>query len=86
MDEEFGQVAVQMGGQQQNDGPMAAGVSKAAQRIVKAQLDTALKMLEENRAHIDRLSETLLDKNRLTREDLESILPPLRGKEETGND
>jgi ATP-dependent Zn protease len=56
------------------DGPLAARVSEAAERIVRAQLDKALEMLTAHRQKLDRLSSELLSKNRLTRSDLERIL------------
>jgi ATP-dependent Zn protease len=58
------------------DGPLAAKASEAAQRIVRAQLDEGLRLLQAYREELDRLSGELLLKNRLTRSDLMEILGP----------
>ena len=58
------------------DGPMAIKVNKAAERIISRQLEIAVEQLGEHREYLDNLSEKLLEKNRLTREDLAEILPP----------
>ena len=82
MAEDFGQVALSGDPhQRQPDGPLAAKVTEAAERIVKQQLDEAIQTLEKNRQYLDKLSEELLDKNRLTKEDMEELLPPLGGSE-----
>ncbi len=75
MTEDLGQVALD--GHQLSDGPLAIKVTEVAGRIVSSQMQTAIKILTENREHLDRLVEALLEKNSLTREDLEDILPPL---------
>jgi ATP-dependent metalloprotease FtsH len=81
MSDEFGQIAIRetahLGGSA--DGPLSAKAAKSAERIVRKQLDMAREMLEQNRSHLDLLCAELLEKNRLTREDLDSILPPLSG-------
>jgi ATP-dependent Zn protease len=73
MDEGIGQIVLeadQLGG-----GPLAGEAMRAAGRIVKKQLDRALSELEAHRGELDRLVEALMEKNRLTREELEGILP-----------
>ncbi len=39
--------------------------------------DISIQILKNKREHLDSLSNELLEKNRLTREDLEQILPPI---------
>jgi len=63
-----------------HDGPLAARLARATGRIVKTQLDRAIEELERNREFLDRLVAALLDRNRLTRQDLEAILPSARPK------
>ena len=73
MDEAFGQVVLVT----KPDGALASKMMERAQRIVKEQLDMAIQVLSENRAHLDTLVEKLLEKNRLTKEELEAILPDM---------
>ena len=56
------------------DGPLAVKVSEVVERIVHAQLDTALDLLREHQPPLDRLVEQLIEKNRLTRSGVERIL------------
>jgi ATP-dependent metalloprotease FtsH len=56
------------------DGPLAVKVSDAAEDIVDAQLKQAQTMLQEHKQALDDLATALLEKNRLTRADLENIL------------
>ena len=79
MAEDFGQVSLDS--QLLRDGPLAIRVNEAAERIIRGQLQAAVAMLQENREYLDTLSEKLLEQNRLTRDDLEAILPPLPGAE-----
>jgi len=75
MAEDFGQISLD--GQQLHDGPLAIKVNEAAERIVTKQLEIAIELLEKNREYLDLFSTKLLEKNRLTREDIEEILPSL---------
>ena len=72
MTEDFGQVA-----QPSPDGSLAVKVTETAERIVKKQLDKAIKILKENRQYLDKLVDEVLERNTLYTEDLEKILPPL---------
>lgn len=78
MSDEFGQISVRETAHQGGspDGPLSARATKAAERIVRKQLDAAIEILEQNRSSLDLLCTELLEKNRLTREDLNKILPP----------
>ena len=53
---------------------MAIKVIEAAARTVTEQQDKAIGVLQENRQHLDRLADELLEENRLTREEVERIL------------
>jgi ATP-dependent Zn protease len=71
MSPEIGQIALDP--KLLHDGPAAARVMDAAQKIVRAQLDQAIEELSRQRRFLDLLVEKLMDKNRLTRQDLEGI-------------
>jgi len=73
MSQELGQVFLDA--QYVRGGPLATKVSEVAQGIVHAQLDQAIALLKAHRENLDRLSNELLSKNRLTRSDLERVLP-----------
>lgn len=51
-------------------------VSNSANKILKEQMEKTLNLLGENRQHLEAVSKSLLEKNRLYRKDLEAILPP----------
>jgi ATP-dependent Zn protease len=83
MSDEIGQICFDPRPAQ--DGPLAVRVTQAAERIVRAQLDRALRLLRDQQSALDRLSGELLAKNRLTRDDLERILADVQlpaGEEE----
>jgi ATP-dependent Zn protease len=76
MSDAFG--AVYVSERAASGGAVAARVSEVAEGIVRAQLDRGGALLEEHRSELDRLAAELLERNRLTRADLEAILgaPP----------
>jgi ATP-dependent metalloprotease FtsH len=55
--------------------PTYQQVNEAANKILKEEMDKTLKLLEKNRKHVDAVVKVLLEKNRILRSDLESILP-----------
>jgi cell division protease FtsH len=55
------------------DGPMAAKIGDATERVIHAQLDKAQDILKSHRSYLDNISKQLLTKNRLERSDLEKI-------------
>jgi cell division protease FtsH len=57
--------------------PIYQLVSEAASRILKREFENAIKLLEENRSHLDTVSRALLAKNRLYRNELQELLPPI---------
>ncbi len=72
MGRDVGQVAIDPS--RLRDGPLAIKVMEGVERIVKGQLDLAIAELESHRDSLDRLVDQLMEKNRLTRADLDSIL------------
>jgi cell division protease FtsH len=63
--------------------PMYLKVNKIARNILDREMDTTLKRLEENHQHLNAVVQALTEKERLTAEDLQKILPPIQGTAET---
>ena len=61
---------------------MWTGQNTRVEKIFKEQMDKAIQQLEENRIYLDKVSEALLDKERLTAEELKQILPRFMGTED----
>ncbi|MCD6298453.1 MAG: hypothetical protein J7M30_15005, partial [Deltaproteobacteria bacterium] len=68
----IGQVAIDP--RRLTDGPLAIKVMESVEKIIKDQLDRAISELKNNREALDLLVNNLMDKNRLTRAELEAIL------------
>lgn len=71
MTAEVGQIYID--DQSLREGQVAAQVNLSAEKIVHAQLDRAVELLNTHREQMDTLSKELLSKNRLTRDDLKRI-------------
>jgi ATP-dependent metalloprotease FtsH len=76
MSDDIGLIA--LGGERHADGPIATKINEAASKIIRKQLNAALSLMEENRKYLDLLSDQLFEKNRLTRKDMEEILPAVK--------
>jgi cell division protease FtsH len=78
MDEEFGLISMPelVKHAEAVSSPVYQVMNEAASRILKREFENALKLLEENRPHLDGISKALLAKNRLYRNDLQALLPP----------
>ena len=72
MDDSVGQIALDS--QRFDNSPLAADVMRGAARIVKEQLERAREDLAERQPSLDHLVKELMEKNRLTRSELEGIL------------
>jgi cell division protease FtsH len=55
--------------------PVLLKINEAAGRILAAQMQETQKVMEAHREHLDRLTAALLDKERLTGEDVKDLLP-----------
>lgn len=55
--------------------PIYERVSETAGKILKAELENTLRLLAENREHLETVAKALLEKNRLYRKDLQTLLP-----------
>ena len=79
MDKEFGfHVAPERMGYE--SGLSSAARQKLEERtgnILREEMDKTLKLLEENREHLDAVTNALVEKERLSTKDLQSILPEI---------
>jgi len=57
--------------------PMYVKVNEAASKILKEQMDLTENLLKVNRKHLDVVAEALVEKERLTTEELQKILPAI---------
>lgn len=57
--------------------PVFLKINEAANRILKEQMEITIKQVREHRPYIDKLVDALVEKERLTTEDLKTILPPI---------
>lgn len=55
--------------------PIYLKVNKCANRILAEQMELTCKLIEENRDHLDAVTRALLDRERLTSDDLKDLLP-----------
>jgi cell division protease FtsH len=87
MDEEFGLLSASelFKHAEAISSPIYQQVSEAARKILKREMENTLKLLKENRPHLDAVSKALLNKNRLYRNDLQQLLPRCRGGGEDSN-
>ncbi len=80
MEEEFGLVATPevFKYAEAVSSPFYQRVNDAAAKILKAEMDKTDLLLSDNRAHLDAVAKALLQRNRLYRSDLETLLPTTR--------
>jgi len=72
MDEAFGMAVLSP--EEASKGPLAAKVSERVSEIIREEMDTTIKIITENKPRLDRMVEALLEKNKLTREEMEILL------------
>jgi ATP-dependent metalloprotease FtsH len=63
--------------------PTYQRVNEAANKILKEEMNKTVKLLEENRKHLDTIAKALMEKNRILRSDLEKMLPAKRKQKTT---
>ncbi len=80
MDEEYGLLATPeiMRYVETLNSPVFTKVNAAASRILSEEMETTNRLLEETRSHLDAVSQALAKTERLTSEDLKTILPDAR--------
>ena len=59
--------------------PVYQEVCHRARAMLKEQMDATLQLLEQHRSHLDSVAKALIERNRLHRKDLESLLPASPG-------
>lgn len=62
-----------LGGAEALHGPMAEVIVDHVSKLLESQMKDTIRMIEQGRAQIDKLVEALLDKNKLTREEMKAI-------------
>lgn len=72
MDEEFGLAAISA--EDSARGPLAAKINERISAMIKAEMAETVAILSQARTPLDRLVEKLLEKNRLTGEEIDEIL------------
>jgi ATP-dependent Zn protease len=72
MDDEFGMAV--MSPEEATRGPLAAKVSERVSRIIKEEMENTIDIIQNNKGRLDRMVNALLDRNKLTREEMEELL------------
>jgi ATP-dependent Zn protease len=72
MDEEFGLIALSP--EDASRGPLAAKINERISGIIKEEMSETVNIISKAKAPINKLVKELLEKNRLTGEEINSIL------------
>ncbi|MDP4088256.1 MAG: AAA family ATPase [Bacillota bacterium] len=72
MDEVFGPAV--LSDEEATRGPLAAKITERISQIVREELDISIKIISESKVRIDKLVSRLMEKNKLTREEIEEAL------------
>jgi ATP-dependent Zn protease len=72
MDDEFGMAV--MGQEEATRGPLAEKVSRRVSEMIKTEMERTVAVITEAKPRIDRLVERLLEKNRLDKQEIETLL------------
>jgi len=72
MDDKFGLSALSR--EEAERGPLAADIARKTNEILKEQMDKTVSLIRSDKNKIDKLVTALLEKNKLTREEMELIL------------
>lgn len=71
MDEEVGMAVLST--EEATKGPLAEKITRRISRMIEDELKLTIEMIAGGKPHIDKLVEQLLDKNKLTKEEMENI-------------
>ena len=74
MDEEIGMVALST--EEATRGFLSGKITQRISQIIEKELKQAIEIISEGKTQIDKLVEQLLEKNKLTKEEIENILRP----------
>ena len=72
MDDEFGMAV--MNTEEATRGPLAALVSERVSSIIRGEMNNTIDIIAKNKHRMDRMVGALLEKNKLTREEMEALL------------
>lgn len=72
MDDEFGMAV--MSAEEATRGPLAAKVSERVSAIIRDEMKNTVEIIVKNKHRMDRMVNALLEKNKLTREEMEALL------------
>ncbi len=72
MDEEIGMAVLSP--EEATRGPLAGKISERVSKIIQREMDETVKIITRAKPRIDRMVEALLEKNKLTREEMEELL------------
>mgnify|MGYP001014774396 CR=1 FL=1 len=72
MDDEFGMAV--MSAEEATRGPLAAKVSERVSAIIRDEMKNTVESIVKNKHRMDRMVNALLEKNKLTREEMEALL------------
>jgi cell division protease FtsH len=72
MDEEIGMAVLSQ--EEATRGPRAGKISERVSQIIKQEMEETVKIITEAKPRIDRMVNALLEKNKLTKEEMEQLL------------
>ncbi len=72
MDKDFGMAVLSP--EEALKGPLAARVTERVSEIIREEMEATVKIIMDNKPRLDRMVEALLEKNKLTREEMEALL------------
>jgi len=72
MDDEFGMAV--MSAEEATRGPLAAKVSELVSAIIRDEMKNTVEIIAKNKHRMDCMVNALLEKNKLTREEMEALL------------
>lgn len=72
MDEQFGMAV--MSAEEATRGPLASKVSERVSEIIKVEMAKTINIIQTNRARLDRMVNALLERNKLSKEEMERLL------------
>ncbi|MEA5060791.1 MAG: AAA family ATPase [Candidatus Pelethousia sp.] len=72
MDEAFGMAVLSP--EEATRGPLAARVSERVSEIIRAEMAETIRIIRQNKPRIDRMVAALMEKNKLTKEEMEALL------------
>jgi ATP-dependent Zn protease len=72
MDEEIGMAVLSQ--EEATRGPLAGKINERVSRIIQEEMSETIRIIRNAKQRIDRLVDALLEKNKLTKEEMEELL------------